>query len=65
MNRGELIRHLLANGCSLAREGKKHSLYRNDSHPEHISAVPRHSPLKMNTALKICRELNIPKPGSR
>ena len=65
VNRGDLIRHLEKHGCEFARDGKKHSIYVNTKNPEKVSAVPRHSPVKMPTVWKICREPGIPKPASR
>jgi len=65
MNRSDFLRHLGKHSCSLMKEGGRHSLYRNDSRPDLISAVPRHTPLRWNTVLKICKELGIPKPTSR
>ncbi|MEQ1932958.1 MAG: type II toxin-antitoxin system HicA family toxin [Fimbriimonadaceae bacterium] len=50
--------------CTLKREGSRHSIFKNDTKPELISAVPRHSPIKINTIRKICRELDIPNPRS-
>jgi predicted RNA binding protein YcfA (HicA-like mRNA interferase family) len=47
------------NGCVLAREGGKHSLYRNISNG-HLSTVPRHSDIKETLCRKICKDLEIP-----
>ena len=41
MKRHELIRHLMARGCRLLREGGRHSIYVNPV-TNATSAVPRH-----------------------
>jgi mRNA interferase HicA len=64
MSRNELLKHLKKNGCILVREGSSHSIFKNENTGA-VSAVPRHTPVKLNTAFKICRELEIPKPTSR
>ena len=61
MKRRELIRHLERHGCELLREGGGHTLYVNRSGGR-ISAVPRHSEVKEFTALKICKDLEVPRP---
>lgn len=61
MKRWELIRHLESHGCELLREGGSHTLYIN-RHAGKISAVPRHTEVKEFTALKICKDLEVPKP---
>ena len=65
MNRNDLLRHLRNHRCELVREGGRHSVFQNTDRPERLAAVPRHSPIKWNTVVKICRELDIPKPTSR
>ncbi|MDP3723089.1 MAG: type II toxin-antitoxin system HicA family toxin [Candidatus Omnitrophota bacterium] len=61
MKRRELLRHLLAQGCQLFREGKRHSIYWNPS-ARKTSSVPRHSEIVDLLARKICRDLDIPEP---
>jgi predicted RNA binding protein YcfA (HicA-like mRNA interferase family) len=61
MKRADLIRHLNANGCSLLRDGGKHSVYRNPAN-NRISAVPRHREINDFLARKICRDLGIQEP---
>jgi predicted RNA binding protein YcfA (HicA-like mRNA interferase family) len=59
MKRNVLLRHLKENGCTLDREGKKHSIYINLKTDE-WTAVPRHPDIKEITVMKICKELGIP-----
>ena len=61
MKRRELIRHLESQGCELLREGGSHTLYVNRRAGK-VSAVPRHTEIKEFTALKICKDLEVPKP---
>ena len=62
MKRKALIAYLCSNGCSLAREGGRHSLYVNDN-TGRVSAVPRHPEVKDNLVKEICKELGVPYPG--
>jgi predicted RNA binding protein YcfA (HicA-like mRNA interferase family) len=57
----QLIRHLKKYNCYLLREGGNHRVYYNPENGK-ISAVPRHKEIKNFTALKICKDLDIPKP---
>ena len=59
MKRNVVLRHLHENGCTLEREGKKHSIYIN-SETGSWTAVPRHPDVKEKTVMKICKELRIP-----
>ncbi|RYG43347.1 type II toxin-antitoxin system HicA family toxin [bacterium] len=61
MNRGDLERHLRKHGCQLAREGGRHSIGENTGNGKE-AAVPRHNPVKRNTARSICNDLGIPVP---
>ncbi len=61
MKRRVLIKHLELNNCNLKREGANHSIFINLSNSK-ISAVPRHNEIKENLVLKICKDLEIPKP---
>ncbi|MCK4662372.1 MAG: type II toxin-antitoxin system HicA family toxin [Bacteroidales bacterium] len=58
MKRNKFIKYLEKNGCSLAREGGKHSLYKNTK-TEKMSTVPRHPDIKENLCRKICKDLGI------
>jgi len=63
MKRGDLVRHLEANGCQLLREGANHSIYVNRAIRK-TSTVPRHREINDFLAQKICRDLGIPTPGT-
>ena len=63
MKRRDLLRHLQRHGCALKREGGSHSIFINVA-AQAVSAVPRHTEIKANTALKICRDLEIPAPDN-
>jgi len=58
MKRGELIRHLRAEGCVLFREGGRHSWWHNPDRNRR-SAVPRHKEIDDGLARKICKDLGI------
>ena len=62
MKRRDLIRHLLAHGCVLIREGARHSWWGNAA-ADKRSAVPRHTEIVDLLARKICRDLDIPPPA--
>ncbi len=59
MKRNKLIKHLKNNGCTLAREGSKHSIFKNSSIGS-LTTVPRHPDIKENLCRKICKDLGIP-----
>jgi predicted RNA binding protein YcfA (HicA-like mRNA interferase family) len=59
MKRIDLIRHLERFGCSMLREGARHSVYVN-RHNRKSSTVPRHREINDYLARKICRDLEIP-----
>lgn len=61
MKRQDLIRHLEKNGCVLLREGAKHSVYYNSA-AQRTATVPRHREVKNPTAIRICKDLNVPHP---
>jgi predicted RNA binding protein YcfA (HicA-like mRNA interferase family) len=62
MKRQELVRHLLANGCELLREGSRHSVFVNRQ-TRRSTAIPRHREINDFLAKKICRDLQVPEPG--
>jgi hypothetical protein len=64
MKRREFLRHLRFYGCILKREGTRHSLYQNPINGA-IEAVPRHVEIDNYLVEKICKSLEIPKPGQR
>lgn len=57
MKRSQLIKHLLANGAGLLREGSRHSIYQRGSLK---TDVPRHREIVDELARKICKDLQIP-----
>jgi hypothetical protein len=61
MKRADLIAHLHSYGCSLLREGRRHSIYVNPSNSR-TSAVPRHREINDFLAKRICRDLGVPEP---
>jgi mRNA interferase HicA len=61
MKRVDLVRHLEAHGCYLLRDRGKHSVFVNPTNNQ-TSAVPRHREINEFLALKICRDLGIPRP---
>ena len=60
MKREELLRHLRSNGCTLLREGGKHSWWHHAAQNRR-SAIPRHNEIEDNLARKICKDLGVPK----
>ncbi|RJO74547.1 MAG: type II toxin-antitoxin system HicA family toxin [Myxococcales bacterium] len=62
MKRTALLRHLRKQGCRLAREGAKHSLYFNPAQKRY-STIPRHAEIDDKLAKKICRDLGAPEIG--
>ena len=61
MKRRDLLRHLAAQGCTLIREGARHSVFQNPREGV-TSTVPRHNEINDYLARKICRDLRIPLP---
>lgn len=53
MKRRPFVKHLVAKGCVLLREGAKHSIYRNTS-TDRQSSVPRHA--------EMGKDLGVPEP---
>lgn len=62
MKRGDLLRHLAEHGCSLAREGSNHSIWKNDQTGA-FQPVGRHQEVPDVIARKICRGLGVPEVG--
>jgi mRNA interferase HicA len=60
----DLVRHLLANGCRLLREGANHSIFIKDQTGRRAS-VPRHREIKFPTAVRICKQLDVPAPPTK
>jgi mRNA interferase HicA len=61
MKRRRLLAHLTKHGCSLIREGAKHSWWCNPA-TQSRSAVPRHAEISDILCRKICRDLGVEKP---
>ena len=62
MKRKQFIAYLNQNGCTLIREGGRHSLFLNEKNG-FVSAIPRHPDLNDITCMKICKQLDVPYPG--
>jgi len=58
MKRNKLLQYLRVHGCTLLREGGKHSWWHNPGLNKR-SAIPRHSEIKDILAKKICRDLGV------
>ena len=63
MKRRDFIQHLEAHGCRFAREGGNHTVYLNPANRK-ASTVPRHREIFDDLIRKICRDLEIPRPGA-
>ena len=61
MKRADLVRHLERNGCTLLREGAKHSVFVNRARSK-SSTVPRHREINDFLARKIFRDLEVVEP---
>jgi len=61
MKRRAFVRWLTDHGCSLLREGARHSWYATES-LNRRSAVPRHAEINNELIRKICRDLGIDRP---
>lgn len=64
MKRGDLVRHLRAQGCEIDREGGSHTVFYNPK-AKLQTAVPRHEEIKPGTVAAICKQLGIVKPAGR
>ena len=60
MKRIKLLKHLQEQGCEFYKEGANHTVYINRV-ANYLSAIPRHSNIDDNLAIKICKDLNVPK----
>ncbi|MGC8641234.1 MAG: type II toxin-antitoxin system HicA family toxin [Isosphaeraceae bacterium] len=61
MKRRDLLRHLVLHGCHFVREGGEHSIWENPANRRRTS-IPRHREIPDFTALRICKQLEIPDP---
>ena len=62
MKRSQLIKYVKIHGCELIREGANHSWWWNPDRNMR-SSIPRHSEIKNILAVKICKDLGIPRIG--
>lgn len=58
MKRRQLLKYILKNGCSIVREGAKHTLVKNDATGA-LSTIPRHSEINEFLAKKILKDLQL------
>jgi len=58
MKRVDLVKYLSKQGCALAQEGAKHSVFFN-LETKHTSTIPRHKEINHFLAKKICRDLGV------
>ena len=61
MKQRELLAHLQRHGCSLLREGSRHSIWHNPQTGSR-ETIPRHHEIKRGLARAICRSLSVPVP---
>lgn len=61
MKRKKLVRYLTQQGCILAREGGKYSIFANPAINKEVP-VTRHNEIADFTVKKICKELGINPP---
>jgi mRNA interferase HicA len=61
VKRSDLVRHLQQQGCTLLREGSRHTVFVNKA-ANRTSTVPRHREINDFLAEKICRDLAIEAP---
>ncbi len=59
MKRIDVVKQLERHGCSLLREGAKHSVYVSRSQGK-FSTVTRHREINGFLARKICKDLEVP-----
>jgi mRNA interferase HicA len=60
MKRTKFIKYLSENECYIVREGSNHSVVVNRQN-NNISTVPRHPDINDILAVKICKDLSVPK----
>jgi mRNA interferase HicA len=62
VKRRDLLRHLEQHGCEFLREGGSHAVYINRT-AKKASTIPRHTDINEDLARKICKDLEVPRPG--
>jgi predicted RNA binding protein YcfA (HicA-like mRNA interferase family) len=60
----DLEKHLRRHGCSLAREGGRHTIWNNPGNGI-SAAVPRHNEVPPGTVRQICKTLEIEIPKQK
>ena len=63
MKRRDLLRHLARHGCAFLREGRSHTVYVNRT-ARKAATIPRHKEINQDLARKICKDLQVPRPGA-
>ncbi len=63
MKRRDLLRHLEQHGCEFLREGGSHTVYVNRT-VKKASTIPRYNEINQDLARKICKDLDVPRPGA-
>jgi mRNA interferase HicA len=61
MKRRDLLAYLEEHGCTLVREGGRHSIYQNTDNKQ-SAPVPRHKEISDLLVRKICKQLGISSP---
>lgn len=61
-NLTDFVKHLRKHGAVLLRDKGPHMIYRNPANGK-SAAVPRHKNIAKITAIKICDQLEIPRPS--
>lgn len=61
MKRRDFLQHLLRYGCKFVREDGEHSIWANPANNRQ-SSIPRHREIPHFTALRMCKQLEIPSP---
>lgn len=61
MKRRDLLAYLEKQGCTLIREGGRHSIYHNPVNKQ-SAPVPRHREISDLLVRKICKQLGISSP---
>ena len=62
MKRTTLLRHLRRHGCTLLREGRRHSIWQN-ARGDRQTAIPRHVEVDNLLVREICANLAVPRIG--
>lgn len=64
MKRRKLLQHLHGLGCSLLREGSRHTIYVNRG-KNLTTAIPKHPEIVPSLCRKIWRDLDVPVPSEK